>query len=164
MALLLGVVAFIGAVSIYAAIVRLRLTLASARLLALVLFGGTFLAVAALSWVTPGPGIADVLLALAVSWSLALAFLVANTAIETDSPTQSLVLLLHACHPDGATEEMVEAFIAERPFRDSRLRGLIADSLVERRGDRLVCRPGGRLFLRLLDGYRRVILRDGTPG
>jgi hypothetical protein len=160
MALLLGVVAFTSAMSIYAVIVRSRLTLVSTRLLALILFGGTVVVVAALT----GSEIADGLLALVVSWSLALAFLIANTAIETDSPTQSLVLFLHTCRPNGATEETLETFISESPFRDSRLRGLIADNLVERRGDWLTCRPGSRVFVHLLDAYRRIILRKGTTG
>ncbi|MBV8505216.1 MAG: hypothetical protein JOZ11_05325 [Alphaproteobacteria bacterium] len=113
----------------------------------------------------PAPGaVTEGLLALAASWSLAVAFVMANTAVESDSPTQSLILFLSHSRPQGATEEMIEKFIAERPFRDSRLRGLIADGLVEQRGDQLVCRPGGRVLLKLLDGYRQVIARNTTTG
>ena len=106
----------------------------------------------------------DALLALALGWSLSVAFLMANTAIETDSPTQSLVLFLHAHRPEGATDEQLDAFIAEHPFRDSRLQGLISDGLVDRQGERLVSRPAGHALLHLLDAYRQLIRRNRVTG
>jgi hypothetical protein len=104
------------------------------------------------------------LLAFALSGSLAVAYLVANTAIETDSPTQSLVLFLHGHRLDGVSEEMIDKFIDERPFRDSRLEGLVKDGLVERHGDRFVCNARGQQFLDLLDAYRKVIHRIDATG
>ena len=164
-ALFCGILAFAIPVAIYAVIVRLRVTPASTRLLAPILFAGAPICVVTLGIIDSGPNIiAEIVLAAALSWSLAIAFVMANTAIETDSPTQSLVLFLHASRPDGVTEETLEKFIAERPFRDSRLRGLIADGLVERCGNRLVCRSGSHLLLGLLDGYRRAIGRSSRTG
>ena len=164
-ALLSGILAFAIPVAIYAVVARLRLTPGSTRLLAPILFAGAPICVLALGVIDPGPDvIAEMVLAAALSWSLAVAFVMANTAIETDSPTQSLVLFLHAARPDGVTEEMLERFIAERPFRDSRLRGLITDGLVELSGKRLVCRSSSRLLLGLLDGYRRAIGRSSHTG
>src|SRR4051812_9071425 len=93
MVLLFGVIAFAGALSIYAVIVRSQLVPGSTRLLVSILFGGSLLEVLTLSFISPA-STADVLLALVISWSLALAFTIANTAIEMDSPTQSLVIFL----------------------------------------------------------------------
>jgi len=164
-ALLCGILAFGIPVGIYAVIVRLRVTPASNRLLVPILLAGAPICILALGAIDPGSDIvSEMVLAATLSWSLAIAFIIANTAIETDSPTQSLVLFLHSSRPDGVTEEMLARFIAERSFRDSRLRGLIADSLVERRGNRIVCRSGGGLSLALLDGYRRAIGRNSNTG
>jgi hypothetical protein len=163
--LIFGILAFAGSVTAYALVVRCWRPRVQARLIGPILFLGSAVVIIALGLFDSAPGLFDeALLGLALSWSLAVAYLVANTAIETDSPTQSLILFLHDHRPKGLTEDMVERFISERNFRDSRLEGLINDGLVEYHCGRLSCRSGGRLFLDLLDAYRRVIRRTDVSG
>ena len=163
-AFLVGIAAFLVPLAMYAALVRMRWTAKSTRLLAPILLAGALLVVL-LGALGPLRGsVPDALLALALGWSLGIAFLMANTAIETDSPTQSLVLFLHAHRPHGITDEQLACFIVEHPFRDSRLQGLIADRLVDRQGERLVVLPASHALLHLLDAYRRLIRRDRVTG
>ena len=163
-AFLVGIAAFLVPLAIYAALVRMRRRTTSTRLLAPILLAGALLIVL-LSMFGPLRGsVPEALLALALGWSLGIAFLMANTAIETDSPTQSLVLFLHAHGPHGITDEQLASFIAAHPFRDSRLQGLISDRLVGRQGERLVSLPASHALLRLLDAYRQLIRRDRVTG
>src|SRR5262249_27234507 len=112
----------------------------------------------ALLILTP-PNITDsIFFSFAVSLSLSTAYLVANTAIETESPTQSLVLFLHEHRRTGVTEKMIlQDFLRTRPFRDSRLNALIVDGIVEKHGDRFVFRSEAQWMVRFLEGYRKLI-------
>jgi hypothetical protein len=160
--LILGLFAFGVALSVYSALVRMRRagTPASSRLSVLALLLVVLAVILSYcSLLGSGDRLSDGVVAAMVALSLTLAFVAANTAIETDSPTQSIVLFLHAQGDAGADEGMIESFIRRRPFRDSRLSGLIKDGVVEREEGRLVCRPSGRAVLRGLDAYRRLIGR-----
>ena len=159
-----GVAAFLVPLATYAALVRMRQRPGSTRFLGPIMLGGSLLVVTLSIFGALGGSGPDALLALALGWSLSVAFLMANTAIETDSPTQSLVLFLHAYRPEGVTDELLDAFIAEHPFRDSRLQGLVSDGLVDRQGERLVSRPAGHALLHLLDVYRQLIRRNRVTG
>jgi len=160
-----GVIAFIVALAIYATLVRSRRQAASATHLSLLLvLVSTAVIFASTALVSGAGAVEDWLFALVLAWSLSAAFIVANTAIESDSPTQSLALFLHQHRATGSSEEMIEAFIDSRPFHQSRLNALITDGAVERLGERLVCRSGGRLLMDSLDAYRRLIRRNETTG
>jgi predicted amidohydrolase len=163
-AFLVGIAAFLLPLALYAVLVRMRSRTRSTRLLAPILLAGALLVVLPSAFGPLRGSVAEALLALALAWSLGIAFVMANTAIETDSPTQSLVLFLHDHRPHGVTEEQLAAFIAAHPFRDSRLQGLIADRLVDRQGERLVSRAASHALLDLLDAYRRLIRRDRVTG
>ena len=163
-AFVVGVAAFLVPLAAYAVLVRMRRRPGSTRFLGPILLGGALLVVSVNAFGPLHRSGPDALLALALGWSFSVVFLMANTAIETDSPTQSLVLFLHAHRPEGATDGLLDAFIAEHPFRDSRLQGLISDGLVDRQGERLVSRPAGHALLHLLDAYRQLIRRNRVTG
>ena len=163
-AFLVGVAAFLVPLATYAVLVRMRRRAGSTRFLAPIMLAGALLVVLLSTFGPLHGSVPEALLALALGWSLGIAFLMANTAIETDSPTQSLVLFLHAHRPHGVTDEQLASFIAAHPFRDSRLQGLISDRLVERQGERLVGRPASHALLHLLDAYRQLIRRDRVTG
>jgi len=161
--IMFGMLGFAFGVISYAVLARRAGRGASTRMLVPLLFVTSTLFVA-LAIAGALLSLDEGVMALALSWCLGLAFLVANTAIETDITTQSLVLLLADAGTEGVTEEMLDRFIAEHPFRDSRLHGLLRDGLIERKGDRLMCRPGGRSFLNVLETYRRLIARREVTG
>jgi len=163
-AFLVGVAAFLVPLAMYAVLSRMRRRTSSTRFLAPIMLAGALLVVLLSTFGPLHGSVPEVLLGLALGWSLGIAFLMANTAIETDSPTQSLVLFLHAHKPHGVTDEQLAAFIAAHPFRDSRLQGLISDRLVGRKGERLVSRPASHALLYLLDAYRQLIRRDRATG
>jgi hypothetical protein len=160
--LILGLFAFAVALALYTVVVRHQpgRAAASSRLSLLVLLL-VVLAVILSYGVLSGSqdSWSESAVAALVALSLAVAFVAANTAIETDSPTQSIVLFLHANPDAGANDRMIDAFVRARPFRDSRLIGLIKDGVVEWEDGRLVCRPSGQVVLRGLDAYRKLIRR-----
>src|SRR5262245_5497696 len=138
---LLGLFAFVATLASYGLMVRRRGFLASSLLPSLMLFAISLAVVAVGAWALGAAELlATVLMGLAVAWSLSVAFLVANTAIESDSPTQSLVLFIRSREPAGATAQALAAFVERRPYRDSRLNGLLRDGVIGHEGERLVCR------------------------
>jgi uncharacterized membrane protein YhhN len=159
----LGFIAFVIALVIYSVIVRSRRIAPSSGFLVQILFVTTAVVVAFVIW-NYTVSAAEVVIGVSVAGALSIAFVCANTAIETDSPTQSLVLLLNAHRAKGATEETIEHFIETRLFRDSRLNALIADGAVEKHEDRFVCRAKGERILDLMESYRRCIRRDRVTG
>lgn len=161
--LILGISAFAAALSVYSIAARMRRArgAASARPSLISLVGVVLLIVSTYCLVVGlRAGASDAIVAVMIALSLTVAFVAANTAIETDSPTQSIVLFLHAQGNAGADDRMLDEFIRGRPFRDSRLNALIHDGMVERENDRLVCRRVGHVVLRCLDSYRRLIRRS----
>ena len=162
---LLGLFAFLVSLASYGLVVRRRGSLVSSLLPSLILFAIAPIVVALGVWALAAKEPFDALLmGSAITWSLSVAFLVANTAIESDSPTQSLVLFIRSHEPGGASGQAISEFVQSRPYRDSRLHGLMRDGVVAREGERLVCRPSGRRFLDLMDAYRRLIRRSQDTG
>jgi hypothetical protein len=159
---ILGIASFAVALSTYSIAARVRRARgpASARP-SLMLLVGVVLLIVSIYCLVIGlrSGASDAIVAVMVALSLTVAFVAANTAIETDSPTQSIVLFLHAHGNSGVDDRMLDVFIRDRPFRDSRLNALIQDGVVERENGRLVCRPVAQVVLRCLDSYRRIIRR-----
>ena len=158
-----GLISFITGLVIYSVIVRVRKIGLSSAMLVQILFSSIVVVLGFVIWkFTISTG--EAVIAASVAGALAVAFVCANTAIETDSPTQSLVLLLHANRDAGTTEDTIEHFIETRHFRNSRLNALIADGAVEKYEDRFVCRLTGERILDLMDLYRRCIRRDRVTG
>ena len=156
--LIFGLCAFGMALAVYAVLARTRRTAGpgSTRLSTLSLLLVVVAVVIMLSTLFPVDNALDeAAVALLVAFSLVVAFTAANTAIETDSPTQSLVLFLH--RHGGADASAIEAFANERSFRDLRLDGLIKDGLVGWNEGRLVCRPAAYRVLHGLDFYLSLI-------
>jgi hypothetical protein len=160
-----GILGFVVALAVYGGLIRLRGSLRAAMLPSLTLFLSSLLTIVACLAAFRSPDWLDTgLLAWALAWSLAIAYLTANTAIETDSPTQSLVLFFYENRRSGVTPAMLDEFIRSHPFRDSRLQGLLVDRLVERRDGRLANRPGGQFALTVLEAHRRLIGRREVTG
>lgn len=160
-----GLLSFVVSLSLYGFMVRLRGSLRAALLPLLLPFAAAPLIVAfGIAMVRPPDALDAALLACAITWSLLIAFIVANTAVETESPTQSLVLFIWSQRATGATQEMIDKFGTKRPYRDSRLHGLLKDGMVRLTGGRYICTGSGAKMIEFLDTHRRLIGRNSRTG
>jgi hypothetical protein len=103
------------------------------------------------SWLfTPAIGVVAL-----IYFSFTITYVITYSALEGDSPSLSLMRWI-ASRPDGATQEEIEAFMAERPFIRARLQALREDALTEERNGRLHIRGAPSVFFRLILAWRNL--------
>ncbi|HWM49436.1 MAG TPA: hypothetical protein VNR11_21255 [Xanthobacteraceae bacterium] len=161
----IALLSFVVSLALYGLMVRRRGSLRAALLPLLLPFAVVpVIVVLGTALLRPSDPIDAALLACSIAWSLLIAFIVANTAIETESPTQSLVLFIWSKRTTGAPAELITEFDRSRPYRDSRLHGLLNDGLVRLSNGRYVCTGSGTKMIAVLDAYRRLIGRRTPTG
>lgn len=85
--------------------------------------------------------------------SLTLLYVITYSALESDSPTLSLIRWI-AVHPNGVSQRELDGFMASRPFVEARLKALQEDGLAEQRGDRIFVKGRPSLFFKCVLGWR----------
>jgi hypothetical protein len=89
-------------------------------------------------------------------WSVAFFYTITYTGVEGDSPTLSLMRFINGAGPAGRSLDEIEAFMAVRPFLQSRLTALIDSAMVTQVDDRYVLNGAQPLSFRLILGFRRI--------
>jgi len=87
--------------------------------------------------------------------SLTITYVISYTALEGDSPTLSLMRWIGA-HPGGVSQGELDAFMASRPFVQTRLKALEEDGLAEQRGERVYAKGRPTLLFRAVMGWREL--------
>lgn len=85
-----------------------------------------------------------------------LAYVVAYSSVEGDSPTLSLVLFLAEKKTEGRSYEEVRNFFAQRPFAQSRLAALKDAGLIQEQNGKYAVAGRGSLAFRFILAYRRI--------
>ncbi len=85
-----------------------------------------------------------------------LAYVVAYSSVEGDSPTLSLMRFIAENETAGRSHDEVRRFFAERPFARSRLAALMDAGLVREENGRYVVAGRGSFAFRSILIYRRI--------
>lgn len=85
-----------------------------------------------------------------------LAYMVAYSAVEGDSPTLSLMRFIAEKPTAGRSHEEVRHFFAQRPFAKSRLAALVEAGLVREENGRYAVAGKGSLAFRFILAYRKI--------
>ena len=97
--------------------------------------------------------------------TFALSYLITYTAVDSDSPTLSLIVKFHRKTDRRLSESELQEFISARPFVRSRIDQLLRDGLVMKAGDGRLQLTGSSLaLLDVFDAYRRLIGRTNSGG
>lgn len=122
-------------------------------------------AVTAVTGVLTGGSLSATLYALCLFGAAALCYLITYTAIDSDSPTLTLVAAMASRDGRGMTAAEIEDFVDSRPFVRSRVDQMARDGLLQLHRDGTYELTGTSLTaLRLFDAYRRVVNRRSKGG
>ncbi len=94
--------------------------------------------------------------------SLTFAYIITYSALEADSPTLSILLMLNQAGPDGLEPVVLERFIDQRPFIGARMECLLHDNMAVLENGKYKTTPKGRWLAKLLLFYRPDRQNDQT--
>lgn len=89
--------------------------------------------------------------------ALAGTYFILFSAIETDSPTLSLLQVVYQHRAHGIGREELLAAIAKRSYIQARIDQMLSDGMATRVGERLMPAKSGRNLLALVMSYRRLL-------
>lgn len=89
--------------------------------------------------------------------SMTLAYLLAFTGIEAESPSSLIVIALEANGERGMSREELSKVITNDLFVTDRLEGLMRGSTVQLRNGRYYITPGGERYLAFFLAYRKLM-------
>ena len=94
-------------------------------------------------------------------FSMVLAYTLAYSTIEADSPSLTINRIISAAGTEGISENDLMAKLNLDRFLSRRMEALVVDKMVNLRDDRYVITPKGRLAMRTVICYRRLLnIRD----
>jgi len=152
-----------GAVLFHWALWRWRVPTRTIPVLISIFTAGLIVLLSALAMHDTSQFLFDLVYATMIYVPWAIAYITTYTAIDSDSPTLSLVGEMARRTDRSMTEADLEAFIAARPFVQSRLQQLERGGLMIRENGMLRATGGSIFIVNVFDVYRRVIGR-GTHG
>lgn len=89
--------------------------------------------------------------------SLILAYMITYSAVEADSPSLSIILLIHAAGPSGLATEQIEKQLDDKILVEPRIRDLLIDEMAEEDRGCYRLKTKGILMARLFSAYRRIM-------
>lgn len=89
--------------------------------------------------------------------SMFLAYLLAYSAVEADSPSLLITMTIYRAGPDGIDEEQLMRTLDMDRFFESRVTRLVDDKMIEESNGRYRVAPKGRLAMNIIVGYRRLM-------
>jgi len=96
--------------------------------------------------------------------SVTLAYVVAYSAVEADSPTLSLVRHIAAAGSGGLREEELREFMAKRPFLGARLTALLQEEMIREKGYKITLANHPYVLFRFVVWHRVKVLRIDSHG
>ena len=107
---------------------------------------------------------AKLLLAIEVFGSLAAIYLILFSAVEANSPTLTILNLIHANGSQGISDERLRLEMSQYSFVPSRINQLLQDGMVIETSDGLRLRSRGRLLISFILFYRSLLNRNFAGG
>jgi hypothetical protein len=102
------------------------------------------------------PGLMDVFLALTLTMSLGLSYVLLLVGVIYDSPTLALTNAIADCGPEGMPASALPDVAKRHPFVRTRLAALITSGQIKFQGDDVVaCQPAASGLIRVGEAYRR---------
>ncbi|MCP4989956.1 MAG: hypothetical protein GY928_29085 [Colwellia sp.] len=89
--------------------------------------------------------------------SLTLAYMITYTALEADSPSLVIMMVINAAGTCGLDKESFDELMNDDILVIPRIRDLILNKKVKMDGDRYVLTPKGVLFARIFVTYRKIM-------
>lgn len=132
------------------------------RLFAAVLLAGVIV----FRWLPPGAALlgtppprspADVIHVSVLFVALGLAWIITYTALQADSPSLTMLLLIAAAGPAGLPRGALESRLTDEILVRPRLEDLLRDRMVALDGERYALTPQGRRYAALFAAYRRTM-------
>ena len=145
---------FVTAMAVHLLLWRVRLPKQQIRAL-LVIFSILFLFWLGYSLVNRTPMIFLLCVGL-YYWSVSLCYTITYSAIESDSPTLSLMRFMAESGSAGRSIEDIVSFMAGRPFIGARLAALVKSGLIREQDRRYVIAGKRPLAFQLILGFRRL--------
>jgi len=96
--------------------------------------------------------------------AVTLAYVVAYSAVEADSPTLSLVRHIASSGAVGLREEELREFMAKRPFLGARLAALLDEEMIREQGEKITLANHTYVLFRLVIWHRVKVLRIDSHG
>jgi hypothetical protein len=88
--------------------------------------------------------------------AICLAYMVAYSSVEGDSPTLSLVRFIAERRATGRSHDEVRQFFAQRPFTKRRLASLMDAGLIREQNGKYFVAGRGSLAFRFILAYRKI--------
>lgn len=85
------------------------------------------------------------------------AYVITYTAVEADSPTLVMVMLIRAAGPEGLDRKVFAALLTDELLVLPRLRDMVRDGTAIMEGGRYRLTAKGRRFARIFGAYRRLL-------
>ena len=104
------------------------------------------------------------LLAIGVFGSLSAIYLILFSSLEADSPTLTILNLVHASGAQGIEEGDLRTAMARQSYVRKRINQLLQDGMVIEVSDRLRLQPRGQLFCKFVLYYRKLLRRNNAGG
>jgi len=89
--------------------------------------------------------------------SMFLAYLLAYSAVEADSPSLLITMTIYRAGSEGVEEGQLMKSLDMDRFFESRVTRLIEDRMIEKSDGRYRVAPKGRLAMNIVVGYRRLM-------
>ena len=138
---------------------------ATLRTLSFMFLGGLAACAVVLAFIDPEVSVCRLVYVACLYGTLALSYLITYTAVDSDSPTLSLIVKFHRKADRLLSESELREFIRAHPFVRSRIDQLLRDGLVTKAGDGRLRLTGSSLaLLDVFDAYRRLIGRTNSGG
>jgi hypothetical protein len=111
-----------------------------------------------------GPSGTKLLLAVGVFGSLAAIYLILFSAIEADSPTLTILNLIHANGSQGIRHDKLQFAMSQYSYVQARINQLLQDGMVIETPHGLQLQSRGRLLSSFVLFYRRLLRRNFAGG
>lgn len=89
--------------------------------------------------------------------TLAVAYMITYSAVQADSPSMSILLMIREAEPHGLTQADLVRRLDDDALIVPRLQDLVIGKLAVRTGDRYVITDSGSRLARIYIGYRRLL-------
>ena len=89
--------------------------------------------------------------------SMVLAYLLAYSAVEADSPSLLITMTIYKTGSEGIGEEKLMKTLDMDRFFESRISRLVEDKMIELKDGKYRVAPKGRLAMNIVIGYRKIM-------
>ncbi len=94
-------------------------------------------------------------------WASALFYTLAYSAIEADSPSLGIIMVIYNAGPEGVEREELARLFNMDKFLSSRMDSLVEDKMAELKAGTYSLLPKGRVAMTIVTWYRKFL---GVPG